>query len=194
MDAASPASVQRNFPLFFSGDGGGGGGGGGGGVSGTPCAEVELGPGEVLYIPAMYFHQVEALSPSISVNTYHSTAPALAAAQQDEAARGEDSSGSVSAMVEQDVHIDADVVVMGIAETIAALMACKPSLSKATMVAEAEALLVFFISHFLTLGLSGHGFERGATAALEAATAAALGMLLPLAPSCALAPCPNSLG
>ena len=55
-------------------------GAGGGALLRPAVVDVELGPGDVLFVPAFWFHHVEAISElSVSVNVFSESAPKLAA-------------------------------------------------------------------------------------------------------------------
>ena len=81
--------AQRYIPDALSGPAptpaAGGGGGDGGGDNGSALlrpavVDVELGPGDVLFVPAFWFHHVEAVSElSVSVNVFSESRAKLAA-------------------------------------------------------------------------------------------------------------------
>lgn len=47
-------SYQRKFPLFFS----------------ATCIDVEMNPGDMLYLPKGWWHAVQAVDPSVSISNW----------------------------------------------------------------------------------------------------------------------------
>jgi hypothetical protein len=73
----SHAQCQTNVSAALHGGGGGGGGAGATVAAAAVDAawRVELSPGELLYIPPLWFHETEALSATLSVNAWTETPP-----------------------------------------------------------------------------------------------------------------------